>query len=62
VVSFQIGNMSSLLQSSNKAFDDIGGSLPGEFDWGLPFFFGRNVLVGLEGKGSSLGTGPYWAY
>jgi hypothetical protein len=62
VVSFQIGNFDSLINSSNNLFDDIGGSTPGEFDWGLPFFFGRNVYVGLEGMGASLGTGPYWAY
>ena len=62
-VSFQIGNFDSLLSSSNRAFADIGGpGPPGIFDWGLPFFFGRNVFVGLEGKGSTLGTGPYWAY
>jgi hypothetical protein len=60
-VSFQIGNFDTLTSSSNNAFDDIGGP-SGEFDWGLPFFFGRNVFVGLEGMGSSLGTGPYWAY
>ena len=62
VVSFQIGNFDSLINSSNNVFADIGGSTPGIFDWGLPFFFGRNVFVGLEGKGSTLGTGPYWAY
>jgi hypothetical protein len=61
-VSFQIGNFDTLFNSSNNVFDDIGGSLPGGFDWGLPFFLGRNIYVGLEGKTSSLGTGPYWAY
>jgi hypothetical protein len=62
-VSFQIGNFDSLLSSSNRAFADIGGPGPPRiFDWGLPFFCGRNVFAGLEGKGSTLGTGPYWAY
>ncbi len=61
-VSFQIGDFESLINSINNVFPDIGGSFPSGFDWGLPFFFGRNVFVGLEGTGSSLGTGPYWAY
>ncbi len=62
-VSFQIGNATSLLNSSNMVFVEIGGSMPGQsFDWGLPFFFGRNVYVGIDGKSSGIGTGPYWAY
>ncbi|MDO8722835.1 MAG: DUF3443 family protein [Syntrophales bacterium] len=61
-VSFQIGNFVSLYNSSNGVFAEIGGDFPGVFDWGLPFFFGRNVYVGFEGRDSSLGTGPYWAY
>jgi len=63
VVSFQIANLESLLNSPNNVFSDIGGSSPDlSFDWGLPFFLGRNIVVGFEGRGSSLGTGPYWAY
>jgi Protein of unknown function (DUF3443) len=61
-VSFQIGNFDKLFASSNNVFIEIGGYKPGEFDWGLPFHFGRNVYVGLEGRASSLGAGPYWAY
>jgi hypothetical protein len=61
-VSFQIGNLSTLLSTGNNVFSEIGGSGIGGFDWGLPFFFGRNVFVGFEGKSSSLGSGPYWAY
>ena len=62
-VPFQIGNFTSLtVNSFNKAFVEIGGTFRGNFDWGLPFFFGRNVFVGYGGSASSLGSGPYWAY
>lgn len=63
-VSFQVDNLFSLVTSGNRVFSGIAGSLPGgKFDWGLPFFFGRNVFVGFQGKkASALGTGPFWAY
>src|SRR5208283_809540 len=61
VVPFQIGNFTNLINSSNMVFIDIGGNSPG-FDWGLPFYFGRNVYIGFENTTSSLGTGPYFAY
>ena len=61
-VPFQIGNLNSLISTSNKVFSEFGGSGIGGFDWGLPFFFGRNVFIGIEGTSSSQGTGPYWAY
>ena len=62
VVSFQIGNFDSLLSSSNNVFADIGGNEAGGFDWGIPFFFGRDIYMGFEGSASSLGNGPYFAY
>ena len=63
VISFQIGNFDTLVSnSSNWVFDDIGGTDVNEFDWGLPFYFWRDVYHGIEGRSSSLGTGPYWAF
>jgi hypothetical protein len=63
VASFQIANFETLfVTTNNNVFANIGGYNVGDFDWGLPFHFGRNVHIGIEGKTSSLGTGPYWAY
>jgi len=61
-VFFQVGNFDSLTNSSNQAFSDIGGFTSNFFDWGLPFYFGRNIYVGVYGQRSSLGIGPYIAY
>jgi hypothetical protein len=68
-VSFQIGDADTFLNSSiNNVFSELGApydsyTTPSAyFDWGLPFFMGQNVYVGIEKKTSSLGTGPYWAY
>jgi hypothetical protein len=63
VVPFHIGNLVALTQNSSiRVFAEIGGTFRSNFDWGLPFFFGRNVFIGYSGSTSSLGDGPYWAY
>jgi len=64
LVSFQIADPRALLSSGNAAISNMGGPAfsTGVFDWGLPFFFGRTVYVGLSGQTSVLGAGPFWAY
>jgi hypothetical protein len=61
-ISFQILNANSALSSTSQAFDNLGGSATDSFDWGLPFFFGRSVFLGIDGKASSLGSNAYYAY
>jgi hypothetical protein len=36
--------------------------LPGSFDFGLPFFFGRHVYTAIDGRAAGSATGPYFAY
>jgi hypothetical protein len=66
--SFSVESADVLLNSSNDAFSDIAGpeatgtSLGNYFDWGLPFFFGRNIFVAIEGQNAGGTGGPYWAY
>jgi uncharacterized protein DUF3443 len=65
-VSFMIGNGLTLIGSGgNAAINDLGGPAPmpgGIFDFGLPFFFGRNVYSAIVGRSTPAGTGPYLAY
>ncbi len=62
-IPFRIGNFSRLTATGSRVFDNIGGPAHGNiFDWGFPFFLGRNVFIGIEGKATNLGTGPFWAY
>lgn len=32
------------------------------FDWGLPFFYGRKVFIGISGQTTPAGTGPLFAF
>jgi len=70
-VNFSVANTSKL-DSKYSAFNDLAGgnsyggfSYPGctgtnqGFDWGLPFFFGRDVFVVIEGELVGGSTGPY---
>ena len=62
-IAFSIANGVSLIDSPNTAFNNLGGpAFDKVFDWGLPFFFGRTVFIGIESQTSAAGTGPYWAY
>jgi hypothetical protein len=68
-VSFAVAN-TALLNANNFAFNDLAGPMPGYpsdssipgFDWGLPFYFGRNVTTAIEGRSTPGGTGPYFAF
>jgi hypothetical protein len=78
MVSFSIGNAYTLFNSSSSGtvFDDLGASSGAQptdcgsqstdtacaFDFGFPFFLGRNVYVAFAGASSAWGTGPYIAY
>jgi hypothetical protein len=62
-INFSVGNADTLttLETTGVA-NGLAGPNPGTFDWGLPFFFGRNVYTAIEGKSTPAGQGPYWAY
>ncbi|MDR3606539.1 MAG: DUF3443 family protein [Oligoflexia bacterium] len=63
---FSIRNADSLFSTNYSAFSTVAGNATGMFDWGLPFFYGRTVYVGLDGTSATINsssvTGPYWAF
>ena len=62
-VSFSAANAKTLVANGNYAYNNITGQIGGNlFDWGLPFFFGKSVFIGITGRTSSAGIGPYYAY
>jgi hypothetical protein len=62
-VTFGVGNADQLLGNAFlSVFPTLAGPNPGGFDWGLPFFFGRNVFTAIESQTTPSGFGPYWAY
>lgn len=69
-VQFQIADLNNL-SGANYAFNDVGGiaatstgtdPLSNDFDFGLPFFFGRNVFVAIQGATAAGTVGPFYAY
>jgi hypothetical protein len=68
-VSFSVANAQALFSANDggdAAFDDLAGpagsTLSGAFDWGMPFFYGRNVYYAIEGASAGGVTGPYYAF
>jgi hypothetical protein len=63
-VFFNVANALGLAATGNKAFYNVAGTFGGSFfDFGLPFFFGRNVFTGIDGQTTpGAGTGPFFAY
>jgi len=70
---FTIENTDNLFNSNDTAFSTLGGpstttagscvSNPNcYFDWGLSFFYGRNVFTAIENMNTPGASGPYFAY
>jgi hypothetical protein len=58
-----VANADILLSIANAtAINGLAGPNSSIFDFGLPFFFGRNVYVAIDGRSTPGGTGPYTAY
>jgi hypothetical protein len=72
-LTFSIANADTLFKTGFAAFNNLGGdsgtsTATDYFDFGVPFFYGRNVFVGIAGQsvpsGVTASSVPYgyWAY
>jgi hypothetical protein len=59
-ISFAIGYADSVTGSVSVDFGAPGSA--GSFDWGLPFFFGRNVYIVQDGSAAAGQQGPFVAF
>lgn len=62
-VNFTVGNADTLTAAgADGVAQGLAGPDKSTFDWGLPFFYGRNVFVAINGRSTPAGQGPFWAY
>lgn len=62
-IDFNVANATTLFSSGNYAFNNMASYLTGNFDMGLPFFYGRHLYYGITGTSSTGGgTAPYVAF
>jgi hypothetical protein len=65
---FTLEDASALFSGSNVAFSTLGGGFPipqggtADFDWGLSFFYGKNIFTAIDGMNTPAGPGPYTAF
>jgi hypothetical protein len=63
-VTFSVDNFETVTAAnpSDAAFSNLAGPNTTGFDWGLPFFYGRNVFTGIDGTTVGTTPTPFFAY
>ena len=65
---FSVGDATSMIEANptGAAFPQLaaspGATLSQIFDFGLPYFYGRNIFTAIEGASADGTQGPYYAY
>ncbi len=70
--SFMLNNAQTLLNTTNTSVlpgvganptaQGLVNAYPSSFDFGLPFFYGRNIYTAIEGRTAGGVAGPFFAY
>ncbi len=61
-VDFTIEDPTTFVANAAAFTGLAGGAGSSHFYWGMPFFYGRQVYVGIEARVAGIYTGPYYAY
>jgi hypothetical protein len=61
-VQFAIADPNSFAANATAFVNLGGGQGSTRFTWGMPFFYGRKIYVGIEQKPAGSFTGPFYAY
>jgi hypothetical protein len=62
-VNFDIVDPNLSFLAGSASFGNIGGGAgSSSFTWGMPFFFGRKIYIGIDQRVAGAYTGPYFAY
>jgi hypothetical protein len=62
VVNFAVGDPDSFVATASAFSELAGGRGSTRFTWGMPFFYGRKIYIGFDGRTSGSFKGPYYAY
>jgi hypothetical protein len=61
-VQFAIADPHTFVTNAAAVTNLAGGGGSSRFIWGMPFFYGRKVYIGIEQRASGSYTGPFYAY
>jgi len=61
-VDFAIADPNSFVANAAAFIDLGGGGGSTRLTWGMPFFYGRQVYIGIDQRPSGAYTGPFYAY
>ena len=61
-VNFAIADPNTFVAGAAAFIDLAGGGGSTNFTWGMPFFYGRKIYIGIEQRVAGIYTGPYYAY